>query len=72
MNTTEFKSATREEQMEALAPLFDIASKMLLAGTLKKNVVRFFTNKGLPIETATNIMEVAEVKAEKFSKTKFK
>jgi hypothetical protein len=53
-----------------LAPLTDLAAQMILAGTLKKNVVRHFTNKGLPIEVATNLMEVGSFKAEKLMTNK--
>lgn len=55
-----------------LAPLTDLAAKMILAGTLKKNVVKHFTNKGLPFETAENLMECGCVKAENLMKCKAK
>jgi len=53
-----------------LSPLTDLASKMILAGTLKKNVVKHFTNKGLSIEAADNIVECGVVKAENFMNKK--
>ncbi len=49
-----------------LSPLTDLASKMILAGTLKKNVIKHFTNKGLPVDAATNIVECGIIKAENF------
>jgi hypothetical protein len=53
-----------------LSPLTDLASKMILAGTLQKNVVKHFTNKGLSIEAAANIVECGVVKAENFMNKK--
>lgn len=46
--------------------------RMILAGTLKKNVIRHFTNKGLPFEAAENITACGAIKADnyKFSKSK--
>ncbi len=55
-----------------LSPLTDLACKMILAGTLKKNVIKHFTNKGLSFEVAENLMEVGCVKAENLMKTKAK
>jgi len=55
-----------------LAPLTDLACKMILAGTLKKNVIKHFTNKGLPFETAENLVECGVIKAENFMKCKAK
>jgi hypothetical protein len=55
-----------------LAPLTDLACKMILAGTLKKNVIKNFTNKGLPFETAENLVECGVIKAENFMKCKAK
>lgn len=72
MTTSQFKSLTREQQLEFIDPIIQVASDMLLAGTLKKNVVRFFTNRGFSLEAGTNLMEVAEVRAEKLSYYKFK
>ena len=57
--------------LEKLNPVIEIASQMLLAGTLKKNVIRHFTNRGFTFEAAKNIMEIGEVRAEKFSHYKF-
>lgn len=71
MTNAEFKTATTEEQLNFLNPLIEIASQMLIAGVLKKNVVRHFTNKGLYIDAATNLMELAELKAEELSHYKF-
>jgi hypothetical protein len=55
-----------------LAPLTDLAMQMILAGTLKKNVIRHFTNKGLPFEVAENITECGVVKAENYQFNKAK
>lgn len=55
-----------------LAPLTDLASKMILAGTLKKNVIRHFTNRGLSFEAAENLTECGVLKAENFMKSKSK
>ena len=55
-----------------LAPLTDLACKMIIAGTLKKNVIKHFTNKGLPFETAENLVECGVIKAENFMKCKAK
>ena len=43
---------------------------MIIAGTLRKNVVRHFTNKGLSLEAAENLTEVGVFKAEEFLKNK--
>ncbi len=68
------KMAT-QQQIELgtfLAPLTDLASKMILAGTLKKNVIKHFTNKGLPFEVAENLTEVGCAKAQNFLNYKSK
>ena len=66
--------ATQEQiQLGAfLAPLTDLAMQMILAGTLKKNVIKHFTNKGLTFEVAENITECGAIKSEnyKFNKAK--
>ena len=62
---------TSTQLLETLNPVIEMAKEMLLAGTLKKNVIRHFTNKGFPFEVAQNIMELGEVRAEKFSNYKF-
>tara|TARA_R110000851_G_scaffold186207_1_gene335510 strand:- start:281 stop:499 length:219 start_codon:yes stop_codon:yes gene_type:complete len=71
MTTINLKTATKEEQLNSLRPLIDLGTKMLMAGTLKKNVVRHFTNKGLSLAIGTNLMELAEFNAEKLSHYKF-
>ena len=63
------------EQLELgkfLAPLTDIAMQMILAGTLKKNVIRHFTNKGLTFDVAENLTDCGVIKADnyKFGKSK--
>ena len=57
---------------EQLKPLTDLASQMIIAGTLKKNVIKHFTNKGLPFDAAENITEVGVFKAEEYLKNKAK
>ena len=66
------KALSKEELGAFLAPLTDLASKMILAGTLKKNVIKHFTNRGLSFESAENITEVGVFKAEQFLKNKAK
>lgn len=72
MTTFNFKISTKEEQLNYLRPLIDLGVQMLMAGTLKKNVVRHFTNRGLSLETSTNLMELAEFNVEKLSHYKNK
>lgn len=72
MTTEQFKAATKEEQLAFLSPLIKIASDMLLAGTLKKNVVRFFLNKNVPQGAAENLAALAENEASQFSHYKLK
>jgi hypothetical protein len=69
---TNLATLTKEELGIFLAPLTDLASKMILAGTLKKNVIKHFTNKGLSFESAENITEVGVFKAEELLKNKAK
>lgn len=64
-----------QEQKELgifLSPLTDLAMQMILAGTLKKNVIKHFTNKGLPFEVAENLTECGVVKAENYKINKAK
>jgi hypothetical protein len=61
---------SKEDLGAFLSPLTELASKMILAGTLKKNVIKHFTNKGLPFEVAENLTDVAVVKAENFMNQK--
>jgi hypothetical protein len=68
----EIKEMSKEELLEYINPLIELASQMLLAGTLKKNVIRHFTNRGLSFEAAENIMELGENNALNFSFYKFK
>jgi len=72
MTSQEFKAATKEEQLSFLSPLVKIASDMLLVGTMKKNVVRFFLNKGINQGAAENLVALAEIEAEELSHYKFK
>lgn len=55
-----------------LTPLTDLAMQMILSGTLKKNVIKHFTNKGLSFEVAENLMECGVVKAENYQFNKAK
>lgn len=68
----EIKEMSKEDLLEYVNPLIELASQMLLAGTLKKNVIRHFTNRGLSFEAAENIMECGENTAKNFSFYKFK
>jgi len=69
------KNMSTQQQIELgnfLAPLTDLASKMILAGTLKRNVIKHFTNKGLPFEVAENLTDCGVIKAENFMNLKAK
>ena len=55
-----------------LAPLTNLAMQMILAGALKKNVIKHFTNKGLSFAVAENIVECGVIKAENFQINKAK
>ena len=55
------------ELKNKLNPVIEIASQMLLVGTLIKNVVRYFENKGFPNGAAVNITEMAQIRASQFS-----
>jgi len=57
---------TAQTILEQLNPLIEIASKMILAGVLKKNAILHFTNKGFPFAAAENIVEMAAIRAENF------
>jgi hypothetical protein len=70
--TTSINLMTKQEMLIFLNPLTDLASKMILAGTLKKNVIKHFTNKGLSFEASENISEIGVFKAEEFLKNKSK
>jgi hypothetical protein len=72
MTNAEFKTATKDEQIKFLSPLVKIGVGMLMAGTLKKNVVRFFLNKGIKQGAADNLVALAEIEAEELSHYKFK
>lgn len=63
---------TNAELLNFINPLTELAAKMIISGVLTKNVVRHFTNKGLPLETAQNIVELGVFKAEQFVKNKVK
>lgn len=72
MTNQELKNASKEEALKFLNPVIEQASQMLLSGVLKKNVVRFFVNKGLPLKAAENFTDVAEVRAENYSNYKLR
>lgn len=59
------------ELKNKLNPVIDIASKMLLCGILKKNVLRYFENKGFSTNSAQNILDMGIVRAENLSHYKF-
>lgn len=63
---------TKKELLTFLSPLTELAMQMIIAGTLTKNVVRHFTNKGLSLEVAENLTEIALFKAEQLLKNKAK
>jgi hypothetical protein len=69
---TNLATLSKEELGTFLAPLIDLSSKMILAGVLKKNVIKHFTNKGLSFEAAENITDCGVFKAEEFLKNKAK
>lgn len=69
---TTLNTMTKEELLTFLAPLTQLAMQMIIAGTLRKNVVRHFTNKGLSLEVAENLTEIALFKAEQLLKNKAK
>jgi hypothetical protein len=54
--------------LEELNPVIEVASQMLLAGTLKKNVKRHLINKGFPEGAAYNIVDMATIRANEFKK----
>ena len=59
---------TSEELLSFISPLTELATKMIIAGVLKKNVIRHFTNKGLSFDVSENIADIAIFKAEEFKK----
>ena len=66
MTTQEqINAMTKTELGLFLAPLTELASKMILAGVLKKNVVKHFINKGLSLDASENIVLAASIKAGK-------
>ena len=66
MRNLAINQMTKEELGIFLAPLTELASKMIIAGTLRKNVVKHFTNRGLSLEASENLTEVGVFMAEKF------
>lgn len=62
----------KTEMINKLNPFINYAEKALLSGTLKKNVVKHFTNKNFPLILAEQIMELGVFRAEKLSKYKMK
>ena len=64
------ETAKQNELAETLNPAFNMASQMILAGTLKKNVIRHFTNIGFNYASAENITEVGTFRAEQLMKNK--
>jgi branched-subunit amino acid aminotransferase/4-amino-4-deoxychorismate lyase len=70
--TIAINTMTKEQLGTFLTPLTELASQMIIAGTLRKNVIKHFTNKGLSIEAAENLTEVGVFKAEEFLKNNAK
>jgi len=54
--------------LNTLNPVIEIAKEMLLAGTLTKNVIRHFTNKGFAYDAAENIAALGNFEANNFKK----
>lgn len=63
---------SKEELGVYLSPLTNLASEMILAGVLKKNVIKHFTNKGISFEASQNIVDCGYVIAENFMHNKIK
>ena len=63
---------TKEELVKFLSPLTDSAAQMIIAGVLKKNVIKHFTNKGIDFLAAENIVEIGCFKANELQKNKAK
>jgi len=61
-----------ETLLNKLNPAIEYAKLSLLAGTLKKNVIKHFTNKGFPFDMAENIVDLGVFRAEKLSEYKIK
>ena len=70
MTANQIKAMTKEELGIFLSPLTELASQMIIAGTLRKNVVRHFTNKGFTLDAAENLTEVGVFKAQELLKNK--
>ena len=69
---TNLSALSKQDLGSFLNPLTELACQMILAGTLKKNVIRHFTNKGLSFDAAENLTEVGVFKAEEFLRNKAK
>ena len=65
-------TTSNETILNKLNPAIEYAKLSLLAGTLKKNVIKHFTNKGFPFEMAENIVDLGVFRAEQLSKNKVK
>lgn len=63
---------SKEELGSHLSPLTNLASEMILAGVLKKNAIKHFTNKGISFEASQNIVDCGCVIAENFMHNKSK
>ena len=64
------KEMSKQELLDFISPLTNRAKEMILAGVLVKNVIKHFTNGGLTLACAENIVEIGVFKAEKFQKHK--
>ena len=68
----ETKLNKNKELLNKLNPVIEYAKLSLLAGVLKKNVIKHFTNKGFSFDVAENIVELGSFRAEQLSKNKMK
>lgn len=72
MTKQEWNNMSREDQIKVLDPVIELAVKKLIHGILSKNIVRHFINRGFPQGAAQNIVDIAIIRAEKFSHYKIK
>ena len=69
---TAIKNRDNEQVTDMLDPVINMAKEAILRGTLIKNVILSFTNKGISKEAAENIVQVAKFRAEEFMTKKAK
>ena len=63
MTTFTKEDLKKKEILKKISPIIDYIVDMIMAGVLKKNIIKHFTNKGFPFDTSLNLFEVAEVRA---------